>query len=293
MKLSRSILGVLASLSLVMSASSQAESASTSVWKVSKGEDTIYLGGTIHILPISEFPLPDAFTEAYKKSDSIVLEADLPEPTDTAAQMAMLKTLTYEAGQTLSGTLSPSTYQALADYLKSLNVNVKELDTFRPGFIAVTITAIEAQRAGIAGQGVDAYFDQLAAKDNKPKEYLETMAFQLALLARQGEGYEDEFIETNIEQMSDFKTMINDLISAWREGDTQHIDRLIIQDLKKQSPESFEEFFVARNKNWIPKIEAMFGDQDTEFVLVGAGHLAGEESVIDLLKKKGYTISQL
>ena len=78
-----------------------AESSSSSVWKVSKGQDHIYVGGTVHILPVSEFPLPSQFDLAYKNSDSIVLEADLPDATDQQGQMAMMQAMMFQNGQTL------------------------------------------------------------------------------------------------------------------------------------------------------------------------------------------------
>lgn len=71
------------------------------------------------------------------------------------------------------------------------------------------------------------------------------------------------------------------------------IDELIIQEAQSQDPQSYQTLFVERNQNWIPQIEALFNNKEKELVLVGAGHLAGKDSVLALLRAKGYTVSKL
>lgn len=265
----------------------------SSVWKVSKGGDSIYVGGTIHMLPVSEFPLPSPFTKAYQDSDTVVLEAKLPDPSDTEAQMAVLKAMSFESGRTLKDVVSNETYARLEDYVKGFGVNLQEMAKFKPSFILSMLVAMEAQKANMAGSGVDAYFAQLAARDNKPAEYLETMEFQLNMLANQGVGEEDRMITTNLDYMPEIKTMLTSIIRAWRAGDNRELEALVIDKMKKESPESFKSIMLDRNEDWVPKIEAMFGDEDKEFVLVGVGHLVGTQNVLELLQTKGYQVEQL
>jgi len=267
--------------------------ADSSVWKISKGKDFVYLAGTIHILPPSEFPLPDEFQKAYKNSSVIVLEAKLPDPKDTAAQIAMLQHMAYKDGSKLSDVITKKTYQSLSNYLKTLGVDLTELNGFKPGFIVSMMAVLEAKKAQISGEGVDAYYAKLAQKANKPTEYLETAAFQLQMLAGMGDGNEDEFLTARLSQMVGFETMIKALITAWRSGDTQALEAIVITPMLKDDPQSLKDLINDRNQNWLPKIEAMFGDLNTEFVLVGVGHLIGKNSVIQLLKMKGYHVEKL
>ena len=113
------------------------------------------------------------------------------------------------------------------------------------------------------------------------------------MLADMGLGNEDEFLKMNLAQMSDFKSMIEALISAWRSGDIDTLEQIVISPLIKDDPKSLKVLITDRNKNWLPKIEAMFGDKDIEFVLVGVGHLIGKDSVIELLKAKGYSVKKI
>jgi hypothetical protein len=270
-------------------------SAESSVWKVSKyndaTNDVVYVGGTIHILPVSEFPLPTEFTDAYKLTDSIVLETSLPDPKDTQFQMQMMKKMSYSKGKKLTDVLSKKTYQQLNEYISGFGGNLNDLSTFKPGFVVAMMAMMEAQRSQLSGDGVDAYFNQLASKDNKVIEYLETMDFQLDMLSNMGLGHEESFIKSSLSQMDDFKNMFTQLIKAWRAGDETKLAELVITPMK-EDPKTMKLLMTDRNKNWIPHIEKMFGDKDKEFVLVGAGHLVGGKSVIALLKARGYRVEK-
>ena len=267
--------------------------AQTSVWKVSKGNDTVFIGGTIHILPISEFPLPFEFTETFEKSNTIVFEVKMPDPADIKGQREIMSGLAYAEGKTLKDDVSKETYEALNAYLSHFGATADQLAQFKPGMVASTLVAMEAQRSQLAGQGVDAYFMQLAARDGKSSEYLESLDFQINMLANMGAGEEDRFISETLETLPELKHILKSTIKAWREGDTKKIEELVVETFKRESPASYDDVFTKRNHNWLSKIEAMFDDDDQEFVLVGAGHLVGDESVIALLKAKGYTIEQL
>jgi uncharacterized protein YbaP (TraB family) len=265
----------------------------TSIWEVTKNGDTVYIGGTIHILPVSEFPLPTQFTDIYQQSDTVVFEAELPDSTDVAAQQQMMMELSYQNGETLKDTLTDETFKALDQYLSAFGASANQLASFKPGFVTTMLVTMEAQRAQMAGEGVDAYFTQLAKRDNKEREYLESLDFQINMLANLGDGEEERFISETLATLPDLKSELEQTIKAWRAGDTEALNTLVIQTFKQEAPESYDDVFTKRNINWIPQIEAMFGDDDQEFVLVGAGHLVGEDNVLKLLEQKGYSVKQL
>lgn len=267
--------------------------ADTSMWKVSKGKDYIYVGGTVHMLPESAFPLPAEFDAAYKATDTLVLEANLPEPTDTEAQTQMLGAMAYSDGRTLSEVLSPEVYQRVNEYFSTYGIQLQQLDGYKPGFIVVQMMALEMMKAKMAGEGVDSYFDKQAKADGKPLIYLETVESQINLLANMGSGYEDAFVKMNMEQFSDFEQYFTDMIAAWRIGDITQLNELIVEPARQLDPVLYQEIFVKRNTAWLPKIEQMFGNSSKELVLVGGGHLVGEHSVLVLLQQAGYKVQQV
>ncbi|WP_435274850.1 TraB/GumN family protein [Psychrobium sp. nBUS_13] len=293
MKTTKLLKSLSVSAILISSALSNFAAADAAVWKVSNGQNELFIAGTVHILPPSEFPLPTEFDKAYQQADSIVLEAKLPDPTDQEAQMAMIQKLAYPAGETLSQKISVSTYKELKQYLGGLGLNLDELNGFKPGFVLSMMTVMEAHKAGLAGEGVDAFYDKQAKKDNKEVNYLETAEFQLNMLANIGKDNEEKFILETLKEMSQFKPQLEQLIAAWRAGDINAIDSLILEQAKSKDPQGYQSMFTDRNRNWIPQISEMLNDKDKELVLVGAGHLAGDDSVLKMLKAKGYSVTKL
>lgn len=293
MKTTKLLKSLSASAILLSSALSNFAAADAAVWKVSNGQNELFIAGTVHILPPSEFPLPTEFDKAYQQADSIVLEAKLPDPTDQQAQMAMIQKLAYPTGETLSQKISESTYKELKQYLSGLGLNLDELNGFKPGFVLSMMTVMEAHKAGLAGEGVDAFYDKQAKKDNKEVNYLETAEFQLNMLANIGKDSEEKFILETLKEMSKFKPQLEQLIAAWRTGDINAIDSLILEQAKSKDPEGYQSMFTDRNRNWIPQISEMLNDKEKELVLVGAGHLAGDDSVLKMLKAKGYSVTKI
>lgn len=264
--------------------------AASSVWKISKGSDELYLGGTIHMLPPTAFPLPAEFEQAYTKADVVVLEAKLPDPGDQKAAMAMMAKLSYSNGDTLSEKLSPKVLQALADYLKTFSLTPQQFDAFKPGFVAMQIAMLELRKAGMAGEGVDAYFVKKATRDAKPQHYLETMEFQLDLMASMGAGTEDQFMLANLKHADETAELLRQSITAWQVGDIAALERILLNDARADDPASYELLFTKRNQDWVPKIQQLFGNKQRELILVGAGHLPGEDGLLALLSAAGYQV---
>jgi uncharacterized protein YbaP (TraB family) len=281
---------------LAMSFVSLTAQAQSSVWKVSKGNDYIFIGGTVHILPPSEFPLPKEFNEAYKQSDSIVLEANLSDASNADFQLKMMQQMTYSNGKTISSFLSTKTQKELSQYVSSLGVDLAMFEHFKPGFLVTMLALLEAQKAQLSGEGVDIFYSKQATRDNKEIAYLESAEFQMNMIANMGIGDEDRFIKSNLEQMTDFKAMFLGLLKAWRAGDEQQLNTLAILPMK-DDPKTFKKLLTDRNHTWISHIDRMFSDNSKstgkEFVLVGVAHLAGDKSVLALLKTKGYRVEKL
>ena len=277
-------------LSGMLSMGAQADS---SVWKVSKNNDHVFIGGTVHILPPSAFPLPKEFAQAYEQTQSIVLETELPDPNDTGFQMKMMQQMSYPQGTNIQNFITPKTYQNLAEYVKSLGVDLAMLQQFKPGFLMTMLVLMETQKASLSGEGVDAFYSNKANTDKKPIAYFEDVSFQLNMIENMGAGDEEQFIQSNLTQMKDFKNTMLGLLDAWRVGNEQQLYELGIKPMQAD-PNTINTLLIDRNKNWIPQIEQMFNnDNNKEFILVGVAHLVGEDSVLDLLKAKGYQISKI
>lgn len=267
--------------------------AQTSVWQVSKGDNKIYLAGTIHLLRQQDYPLPAAFEQAFDDSQRLFFETDIGAMSDMGLQQRMLQQLTYQDGRTLSAVLSEEAYTALSEYAAGSGIPLGMLQTFKPGLLISTLSVMEFQKLGFTPQGVDAYFFSKAVGEGKTRGELESIDQQIAMLARMGEGYESDFVLYSIRDFAELGDAIESMVQAWREGNTDLLHSEFVEPMLTETPDLYDSILVARNNDWMPAIEAMFDTEGTEFVLVGVAHLVGEHGLISLLQSKGYDVTQL
>lgn len=260
------------------------------IWKVSKGDKIIYLGGTVHILTEDDYPLPEAFEAAYTAADLLVLETDLQALQKPAFQKTLSDTVVYPDGTTIVDKIKTQTYKQLLEYLKSRGIQSQQVTHFKPGMLSATITMIELRYRGLHGEGVDAFFSRRAVLDEKPLLYLESVEDQLGFLSRMGEGNEDEVIRYTLNELDQLPQFFQLMKSAWRSGDHRQLEKIALNNWEKNFPDVYYQLLLARNHNWIRPIEKMLKTPETELVLVGALHLIGKDSLINLLKGRGYKI---
>lgn len=267
--------------------------AQTSVWKASKGDENVYLGGTVHLLRPSDYPLPQPYETAYQDSDALYFETDIRGMNDFSIQARMLGELMYQDDRTLSSVLSPEVYAQLSSYAQGVGLPMQMMEKFKPGLLVTTLQLLEFQKMGYTPQGVDAFFDSRAMSDGKVVGQFETVDEQIGFLSRMGDGNENQFIELSLEDMKEIETSMDAMVASWRNGDANELSAVFVDDMKQSYPSVYKELLLDRNNNWMPQIEALFAQEGTEFVLVGAAHLVGDDGLLAQLQRRGYTVTQL
>lgn len=283
---------IILSITLVLFFSAWA-AAESSVWKAQKGKSILYLGGTCHALRETDFPLPPEFDKAYQASDTVVFETDIGKFQDPSTQLSLLSKAYYTDGTSLDQHLSAKTYSELSAYCEANGIPLEPLRQLKPSMLMVTLTAMELLKMGVTQQGVDLYFYNRAHEDKKSIKGLETVDEQINYIASMSEGNEDQFVSYSIKEMKDIKEMFETLAAAWRKGDTERLNQLMVSDLKSHQPKLYKKLITDRNKIWMPEIDGYRKTSQTEFILVGVGHLVGPDGIIESLKKKGYKVEKL
>lgn len=266
-------------------------SAKSPVWQVSKGNNFLYIGGTVHVLGNNDYPLPPAFEEAYNNSKKLIFEIDINKMESPEIQMLVASKMKYSDGSTLKDHLKPETYATLKEYLKPLGIPVITFEDFKPSLVSLMLTMMELQKLGIAGIGVDKYYNSKATQDYKSLGKLETIEEQINFLTKMGDGDPDEYILYTLNEIEELSETFTSLKDAWRNGDTDKLAEIAITPLN-QFPDIYEMLIVKRNNAWVPQIEAMLKTKEVEMILVGALHLAGKDSVLKQLESRGYTVEQ-
>ena len=205
----------------------------------------------------------------------------------------MLQQLTYSDDRSLRTVLSDQAYTALSAYTQTAGLPIVMLEKFKPGLLISTLQILVFQSMGFTPQGVDAFFHTRAVADGKAEGQLETVQEQIGFIAAMGEGNDSEFILLSLKDLTETGNVIDGMIGAWRSGDAQGLSELFVEDMKVEAPALYDTLLLERNLKWIPQIHRMLQDADTEFVLVGAAHIVGENGLLDLLSQEGYEINQL
>lgn len=283
---------IMLSIALVVSVCTWA-SAESSVWKAQKDSSVIYLGGTCHLLRQSDFPLPPEFDKAYKASDLLIFETDLGKLQDPSTQQKLMAKAMYTDGSTIDKHLSSQVYSMLSKYCASNSIPVEALKQFKPSIVIVTLTSMELMKLGVTQEGVDLFFHKLATKDKKVVEKLETVEEQINFIVEMGKGAEDTFVTHSLSEMKNIKRDYENLVSAWKTGNAKKLSELMIADLKTKTPKIYKQLIADRNENWLPIIKDYQKTPEKEFILVGVGHLVGQDGIIKALRKDGYKVEKL
>lgn len=270
-------------------------SAKAPVWKVTKGDDHLYLGGTIHVLSKDDYPLPVAFEEAYKGSEHIWLETDVAQMTTSDAQAKMLSVIMYQDQRSLSSVLEQDTYKDLTAFLQQRQIPAAAMDKLTPAGLMLSITAMELQRLGLIDEtaGVDLHFSGRAKTDGKELKHLETIDEQLSFIGKMNEIEPNSLIKSMMEEVGKTSEVWEKLLSAWKAGDMQALGDAGIKEMKAEFPLIYQTILANRNQDWMQDITQMMKSEEVEFVLVGALHMAGDDGLIKKLTKAGYTVEQL
>jgi uncharacterized protein YbaP (TraB family) len=267
--------------------------AQSPVWKIEKDANLMYIGGTMHLLTARDYPLPSAFETAYQLSGRLVFETDLTKMKSPQFQQYMLAELSFSDGRNLQQVLRADTYRSVAEFFTARGVPMASVENFKPGMVATMMAMVELQRLGLAGVGVDSYFNQRADKEQKAKGKLETAEEQISFIANMGVGREDEMLAYNLADLENLPALWESMNQAWRSGDMYALEEISASSLRDDFPEIYQALLVDRNNAWIPQIEAMSQTAEVEFVLVGALHLAGSDGLLAMLSRRGYKITQL
>lgn len=272
---------------------SSAVLAESSVWKVDNGKNEIFIAGTLHVLKAEDFPLPEQFHTAFKQSDDVFFEVDMTRFGSSEVQQKLAQLVTWKDGRDLSDVLSPEVLEELKTQLGVYGIPVEMLLPYKAGPAAMTLAMLEMQKLGMSEIGVEEHFAKLAVGEDREIFGLETVEQQADFLVNMGGATPDEIISYTIQDLVGLDQQLDEMREAWRNGNLEQLETTVLQEMREKYDGIYQELIVDRNNAWLPKIEALLEDPDIELVMVGAGHLAGPDSVLKLLEAAGYSIQQL
>ena len=261
------------------------------VWTIEKAGQTGWLVGSLHLMTPDAYPLPPSLESAFISAQVLVEEADPDELKAPEAAAELVRRAFYPAGQSLDKHLSADTYRTIVERASKVGLPAEAVQRMRPWMLAITLAAVEMQSAGFdPALGLDRHFRDRAVGMGKPLQTLETSLEQVSILESLGAALQESLVVESLRGTETEIAQIRTLMAAWKGGDAAGLERILL-DGTKESPQIYQALFVDRNKRWVPKIEACLAKARC-MVVVGAGHMVGPDGLIDMLSKRGYTVSQ-
>jgi uncharacterized protein YbaP (TraB family) len=270
----------------------RADGALHSLWEIHGKHNTVYLLGSIHVLRASDYPLAPAVMEAYGNAKSVLMEVNLEEINSAQVQAEILASAVLPEGKTLPDVLGKQRYAHAEALARDVGVDLSMFDQFAPWFAAEAISQMQLTQLGFQAEtGVEMYFMDKARTDAKSVAGLETVHDQIQVFQNMPLDTQADYLVSSLEQAHDLPKEVDSMVRAWQRGDTQWFENQMRSELGRD-PRVYQAVLGTRNSKWVPKIEALLNDDKNYLVIVGTGHLVGQGSVIELLKKDGIGATQ-
>ncbi|MBS0477100.1 MAG: TraB/GumN family protein [Proteobacteria bacterium] len=254
------------------------------LWKVSDADTTIYLFGTIHLLPQGIEWYSGPLAQAFDASGELVTE--IPEYGDTETAAAVMKYAMLPANQSLRATMTTKEKARYETALRQVGLPPAAFDRFRPWYAAVVLATLPLQRKGYDMQnGVEAQLSALAKTAGHPRSGLETLDMQLGLFSTFSPKVQKRYLFDTIATMPTLDQEVGKMVQSWAKGDAVALADLL--NAEQDDPAMIKALLYDRNKAWAQWIKTRLDRPGTVFIAVGAGHLGGKGSVLDLLARSG------
>ncbi len=261
------------------------------LWVVKDADTTIYLFGTVHLLPTdTDWRYPE-LDQALADSQALYIEIIDDDP---ATMAALVMRHGFNPGHPLTNLLSASEAHRLRLTANRIGVagGMQTLNMMRPWLAALTLATTPLLKAGLdPTQGVDKQLKALMLEADKPVRGLETAEQQIRFLADLPQSVQLALLRSTLRDVDKGPTLLTGLVAAWKSGDTKTFARLGDGDMRRHEPKLYQRLLVRRNEAWATRIAGLLKQPGTVFIAVGAAHLAGPDSVqAQLLKRDIQTV---
>lgn len=290
----RAIIAILLAMlaSSVLADDAQQVNATPAMWVVHGPKATMYMLGSIHILPKTVNWHSPAVTAAMKSADTFVFEMPMDKDEQSAAAATVGSNMLLPITTSLPSLFDNEMRRDYREVILQNHIDPTVIVYLRPWLAA---NALESEATGFSGMHISDGVDYTIYREAKLRGVRDFRAFETPLLHADLElndgtpGGEMQKLRNTLKRLLSQKPDYNALLSAWTRGDIKSI-QAYGPDSQTMSPESKKIMLTDRNQAWIPQIEAMLKENRTFFVCVGAAHLVGPSGVPNLLRTLGYRV---
>lgn len=263
------------------------------LWSVTAADaPPTYLMGSLHLLTAEYYPLSSQIEKAFTASKVLITEADVDEVTNPATVMSLMGKALLPDGKTLDQVISAELHADVMKRVDEAGLPRVAVQRLKPWMVALALTAPVMQAAGFKSEhGVDRHFFDRAKQSGVERRALETVAFQFDRMDQMSQAEQESLLRSTIDDLDTQTSNVKRMADAWVRGDTATLEKLLLSSMKS-SPDLYQRMLVDRNATWVSSVERCVKEKTPCFVVVGAAHLVGPDSLVAMLQKKGYQVEQ-
>jgi uncharacterized protein YbaP (TraB family) len=267
----------------------QADGTGPALWVVRDADSTLYLFGTVHVLRPTTAWGSARVDAAFDSADQVWFE--ISNPDDQAAIVPLIQQYGLSPDRPLSSLLTAEEMTALNAAATGAGLPPGQIDVFRPWFAGLALSMAPLVKAGYDPRsGVELVLKARAEAAGKPILGLETLDKQIGVLAGMSEADQLSFLRSLLESYADATVELDRMVGAWAAGDVASLEAIAITEMQSESPALYDALLVRRNTDWANQIQTMLEGSGTIFMAVGAAHLAGDDSVQEILGDRGVRV---
>jgi uncharacterized protein YbaP (TraB family) len=283
----------LAAAALALVAHAQATDA-PALWKVEGAKAPMFLFGSMHLLPPGVGWRTEAVWQALATTEVVVFETDI----DALADGRRIGSLVRQhgllrEGRVLNDAIPDDTRRAFEAIATEFGLPPSGFASMRPWLAAVTLSMrFMARQGSETGLGVDQQLNEWARSQGRIRASLEPLESQVRMFADLPPDEEAEFLAVTLRQIRETPQILGDLLDAYRRGDLESLERTVNRGMD-EFPGLRKRMLADRHERWLPQIERMMAEPRTHFIVVGAAHLAGPDSVVTMLRARGVRVERM
>lgn len=265
------------------------------LWRVTSDTTTVYLLGSIHVAQMELYPLNNTILDTFKRAKYLVVEADIKNMNDEKMNEVTKSKGSLSDTQTLRDVISDKLYRQTVTRATMYRYPTEKINMMKPWLAGITLNLIQVYRLGYDSQyGIDLFFLNEAGYDKEIIE-LESPIFQIDLLNNLSVDEQELFLEMMLVPDAKARFQYKSLYKYWKSGNVLKLEKYIHSTFTKKEAylSIYNKLIVERNRTMSAKIAEFLKTYDVYFIVVGAGHLVGNDGIPALLKAKNFTIKQL
>jgi len=267
--------------------------AAPAMWEVSDADSKVYLFGSVHVLPPGTDWRTPAFDAALNAAPKVYFETDIGPWGEFALTLKLLGSEIGYMGKHWTEGLTPEQLQKLQAALDKAGIKMEAAEITPPWALEVQLQMAEMNPSNEKldpFKGVDPTLEWELPKERKG--FFETPGQQYDFLASDPLDVQIKRLFDAIDGASADSPTLDAIVGSWAKGDVEAIAATNVPQSSADEADT-KKLLLDRNANWVPKIEKLLADNEQDVIVVGAAHLAGPGSVLDLLAKAGYTVTRV